>query len=170
MAASISHLKQTPWCAALINDPEWTPTRTASRTPKPPPGSEDSFCADTLGTERTIRHWLTLRPKKEEDENPAFRSVRTIMELGDGLNGHPQILHGGFVGTMLDEVMGVLITLNLEKKMERLKKEGRAPGLGLNCFTACKSILVMGRCVLDGWMYEWVNMVADFDGRFACQL
>jgi thioesterase superfamily protein 4 len=60
-----------------------------------------------------------------------------MMDLGDGLNGHPKICHGGFVATMLDEVIGVLITLNLVPKMERLKIEGSRSQL--NCFTACES-------------------------------
>jgi thioesterase superfamily protein 4 len=60
-----------------------------------------------------------------------------MMDLGDGLNGHPKICHGGFVATMLDEVIGVLITLNLVPKMERLKLEGARSQL--NCFTACES-------------------------------
>lgn len=59
-----------------------------------------------------------------------------MMDLGDGLNGHPKICHGGFVATMLDEVIGVLITLNLGKRMERLKSKGSRSQL--NCFTACE--------------------------------
>jgi thioesterase superfamily protein 4 len=59
-----------------------------------------------------------------------------MMDLGDGLNGHPKILHGGFVATMLDEVCGVLITLNLVKKMERLQSQGSRSQL--NGFTACE--------------------------------
>lgn len=129
---AIARLSGTPWCAALINDPAWTPTRTASRVPKPT--SEDSFFAETLGTPRTIRSCLTLRPKEKAEGDMAFREVRTIMELGDGLNGHPRICHGGFVATMLDEVLGVLITLNIEERM----KKRVDPHEGMSCFTACK--------------------------------
>lgn len=142
MSTATEHLRQTPWCRALIDDADWVPTMTWSRVKKVR-NTEDTFFAETLGTDRTIRHCLTLRPKQEntkdvEDDNePAFKEVRTIMELGSGLNGHPDVCHGGFVATMLDEVMGVLIQLNLEKKVRRLKrrKEGHP---GLSCFTACK--------------------------------
>ncbi|KAF2660463.1 hypothetical protein K491DRAFT_588907 [Lophiostoma macrostomum CBS 122681] len=144
MAASIAYLNSIPWCNALINDPSWTPTRTTSRVPKA--SSEDSFFAETLGTERTIRHCLTLRPSVGRDADVQFEEVRTIMELGDGLNGHPKICHGGFVATMLDEVCGVLITQNLEGKMRRAREKwGKSgddgegalgPHEGLNCFTA----------------------------------
>ncbi|KAF2792595.1 hypothetical protein K505DRAFT_362777 [Melanomma pulvis-pyrius CBS 109.77] len=130
MTDAISHFSQVPWCAALIEDLAWTPTRTASRVPKPT--TEDSFFAETLGTDRTIRQCLTLRPTVPERDAPDYREVRTIVDLGTGLNGHPNICHGGFVATMLDEVFGVLITLNLAKKMEKPRMEGSQ----LNAFTA----------------------------------
>ena len=59
------------------------------------------------------------------------------MDLGDGLNGHANIVHGGFVATMLDEVTGVLIILNMVKKIEEMKREDAQTQL--NCFTACES-------------------------------
>lgn len=77
---------------------------------------------------------MTLRPSVSEDEEPEYREVRTIMELGDGLNGHPRICHGGFVATMLDEIFGVLITLNLEKKIEKLRESGAGPHTGMSKF------------------------------------
>jgi hypothetical protein len=136
MTAAIAHLAQTTWCKALIEDPAWEPTRTASRVPKDT--SEDSFFAETLGTDRTIRYCLTLKPREEIKEDIAYREVKTILELGNGLNGHPNICHGGFVATMLDEIFGVLITLNLERKVARRREEGLGPHEGMNCFTACE--------------------------------
>ncbi|CAO2647839.1 Nn.00g087610.m01.CDS01 [Neocucurbitaria sp. VM-36] len=121
--AIIARLSSTPWAKALVNDPKWTPTRTDSRLPK---GSgEDSFFAETLSTNRTIRAFLTLRPVKEEGDDFPFKEIVTIIELGDGLNGHPRIAHGGFAATMLDEACGVLIGLNLDKKSERLRDLGQ---------------------------------------------
>jgi thioesterase superfamily protein 4 len=67
-----------------------------------------------------------------------YQNIVTIMELGDGLNGYPSICHGGFVATMLDEVCGVLIMLNMEKRMERLKKHGPLqPHTDMAYMTAC---------------------------------
>ncbi|KAF2738082.1 hypothetical protein EJ04DRAFT_429744 [Polyplosphaeria fusca] len=129
MAEAMAHFERTPWCAQLIQSPDWTPTRTASRVPKPT--SEDSFFAETLGTQRTIRNCLTLRPTKEEVDGPVqYKEVRTLMDLGSGLNGHPHICHGGFVATVLDEGFGVLLTLNLGKKMQSRPHES------MNTFTA----------------------------------
>lgn len=132
MTNATLHFSQIPWCDALIEDPAWTPTGTASRVPKPT--SEDSLFAETMRTNRTIRHCLTLRPTEAERDAPEYREIRMLMDLGNGLNGHANICHGGFVATMLDEVIGALITLNMEKKMEKMK-----PGSTdskLHCFTA----------------------------------
>ncbi|KAF2107857.1 HotDog domain-containing protein, partial [Lophiotrema nucula] len=108
---------------------DWTPTRTATRIPKPK-DDEDSFFAETLGTQRTIRQCLTLRPTKGADEHPEVREVRTLLDLGSGMNGHPNVCHGGFVATMLDEILGVLVQLILEKKLKSRLHEGG------NVFTA----------------------------------
>jgi hypothetical protein len=68
--------------------------------------------------------------------NPGIQAVRTIMDLGNGVNGHPDVCHGGFVATMLDEVMGVLLTINLERDTTRRRGEAADTTLGL--FTACE--------------------------------
>ena len=105
----------------------------------PKASKEDSFFAETLGTSRTIRHCLTLQPSVARDADVLVKEVRTIMELGDGVNGHPEICHGGFVATMMDEVFGVLVTMMLESKMKKMRREGTlGENSGLNCFTACK--------------------------------
>jgi hypothetical protein len=63
------------------------------------------------------------------------------MDLGGGLNGYPGICHGGFVATMLDEVCGLLIVLNLEKTGEG--GEGPLSAGGTMYMTACKCCLDM---------------------------
>lgn len=135
-SAAVERLSATPWCRSLLESPKWTRTRTLSRVPKP--SGEDSFFAETLSSSRTIRSCTTLRPTEElSNEIPGmyYGQVKVLFELGDGLNGHPKIAHGGFVATMLDEAMGVLITINIEAK----KKKSVRPHEGMNCFTACKS-------------------------------
>ncbi|KAJ4305298.1 hypothetical protein N0V90_000829 [Kalmusia sp. IMI 367209] len=136
-SAAIERLSATPWCRALLESPEWTPTRTASRSPKP--SGEDSFFAETLRSSRTIRSCTTLQPTEESKkgvEGVYHDSVHVIFEIGDGLNGHPNIAHGGFVATMLDESMGVLLTINMETKMKKRMR----PHEGMNCFTAYLNI------------------------------
>jgi acyl-coenzyme A thioesterase THEM4 len=148
MSVAIEHFSKTPWVRALIEDPAWTPTRTASRVPKAT--SEDSFFAETLGTNRTIRHCLTLRPAVSEADGPEFRHVLTIIDLGDGLNGHPKICHGGFVATMLDEVCGVLLMLNLERKDKEMK-EKFGPLAKATTFTACQCSTISHGAIWWTW-------------------
>jgi hypothetical protein len=135
--AAVSHLSSIPWVAALINDANWTPVDTASRSPKA--SGEDSFIAETLSTSRTIRALLTLRPRQEEDGDIAYKEVRTIVDIGDGLNGYPQIIHGGCAATILDEMCGILIMLNMERKVQKITENGRRAA-ALNYFTACPSM------------------------------
>ena len=65
--------------------------------------------------------------------------------VGDGLNGYPQICHGGFVATMLDEVCGILIVLNMEKSIERVKESGGTSTPSMNYMTACELTLAVER-------------------------
>ncbi|OCL11698.1 hypothetical protein AOQ84DRAFT_373742 [Glonium stellatum] len=126
------HFRTIPWCADLINDPEWTPCNTASRQAKG--STEDSFFAETLKSDRTIRKLLTMRRKALAEGSPAIQEVRTLMDLGNGVNGHPDICHGGFVATMLDEVTGVLLTLNIE--IQNGRGRGQSVSEPMNLFTA----------------------------------
>jgi thioesterase superfamily protein 4 len=116
--ADIAKLSSIPWAAALINDTRWTPTLSYNRSPKPT--GEDSFFAETLDTSRTIRAILTLKPTKEAEGGLPYNELLVILDLGDGLNGYPQVLHGGFAATLLDETCGGLIQLNMFEKAEKL--------------------------------------------------
>lgn len=99
-----------PWCAELISDPEFAYSPTYSRIPKE--STEDSFFAETLATDRTIRKCLTVHSRPNPSLEAPIQEVRTFVEIGSGVNGYPNVCHGGFVATMLDEVMGVLLTVN----------------------------------------------------------
>jgi thioesterase superfamily protein 4 len=121
----IAELSSTPWAAALINDRKWTAITTNSRSPKPT--GEDSFFAETLSTDRTIRSLLTFRPTQEEDDDLAYKEM--------GLNGYPQIVHGGFAATLLDEVCGILVML--VRKVQGQRELGQTVARP-NYFTACR--------------------------------
>lgn len=90
---------------------------------------------------------LVLRPTEELSSaadslgDMVYRELRLIFELGDGVSGHPRIAHGGFVSTLLDEAMGVLVLLNSEA-IAKKKEESGLPGPHepLSCFTACTYI------------------------------
>jgi thioesterase superfamily protein 4 len=144
--AVLTRLALVPWAATLINDPKWTRTRTASRQSKP--SGEDTFFAETLATDRTIRACLTLRPTEEANDDLAYKEIVIIVDLGDGLNGFPQTCHGGMVATLLDEVCGVLIVLNTEKKVERAK-ESRSleASIDASYMTACEFVWRCGNMI-----------------------
>ncbi len=97
---AVARFSEVPWAASLINDPQWIPRSTASRRPKAT--GEDTFFGETLRTDHTIPAVLTLRPVKEDQDDQPYKEIATIMELGNGLNGFPQIAHGGLVATLLD--------------------------------------------------------------------
>lgn len=110
--------------------------KTASREPKA--SGEDSFIAETLSTDRALRACLSLRPKEAKNDDWAYWEVKSFMELGDGVNGHPKIAHGGFLAVLLDEVCGILAMMNAEARLERMrtsKDPNDTPPL--NYFTAC---------------------------------
>lgn len=134
--ASRDRVASIPWVARLLNDPNLTLTRTGSRLPKA--SGEDSFFAETLATDRTIRTCVTLRTTEETDDEQPYKEIVTIVEIGDGLNGFPQVIHGGMAATLLDEVCGVLIVLNTERVVQRAKAFGSADqSLNASYMTAC---------------------------------
>lgn len=53
----------------------------------------------------------------EEPPSPTDRvdSIKTFFTLGSGLNGFPDVCHGGIVSTILDEVTGLLIPINQQR-------------------------------------------------------
>ncbi|KAJ9668112.1 hypothetical protein H2201_001918 [Coniosporium apollinis] len=142
----VSHFTHLPWCRALLSDPTWKTVPTSSRTPKS--STEDSFFAETLQTPSTIRGCLAQHTAADPTSDPPIREVRILLDLGDGVNGYPHIAHGGFVATLLDEVVGVLLTVNTGFR----PKEGRnnETETGINFFTAYLNIKYLSPLVTPG--------------------
>lgn len=131
----IAYFQKIPWCRTLIENPLYHPSPTNSRLPKG--STEDSFLAETLQTDRTIRKCFTLHSTPIDEDKllnpttttiPPIREVLTFFELGNGVNGFPNICHGGFVATLLDEVMGILLSVNQEYIHGREKGETAVEG------------------------------------------
>jgi acyl-coenzyme A thioesterase THEM4 len=51
---------------------------------------------------------------------PAFSEVRTLLTLGSDVNGYPHTAHGGLVATVIDEVMGILLSVNKDHEEQRI--------------------------------------------------
>lgn len=127
-------ISSKPWAAAIINDPNWVLTNTDARQYKPT--GEDSFFAETLRTDRTVRSWLAYRPIKEVEGSVPYRELKIILDLGTGLNGHPSVAHGGVAAALLDETCGAIVTLIRERRREQLGDLGHTVD-AWHYFTAC---------------------------------
>lgn len=111
-----------PWCASIINDPGYVTTPTNSRISKE--STEDALFGDILKTDKTISACLSLY-KKPADSTASIEEVTTFLALEPGLNGYLHICHGGIVATILDEVMGVLLSVNKDRETEVARSTGK---------------------------------------------
>ncbi|GAP90958.1 putative thioesterase superfamily protein [Rosellinia necatrix] len=102
-----------PWCARHFNGDRIVTQTPPCRISKPT--GEDALFAHTLNSEITIGRMLQVY---EEPRSPKDRvdQIKVFIKLGNGLDGFPNVCHGGLVTTMLDEVIGALLPLNQDRK------------------------------------------------------
>jgi thioesterase superfamily protein 4 len=102
-----SHLQQTPWCASILSDPKFTPILFHHRNPPPHLTHRYSFFSETLNTPRTFAVWEAFY--RTAGSLPGdYGETCAIIELGVGLDGHPNRVQGGVSATILDEVAGII--------------------------------------------------------------
>jgi acyl-coenzyme A thioesterase PaaI-like protein len=178
----LPHFQAIPWCSSLLSRPNYVLTPTFSRIPKPE--NEDSLFAFTLKSSSTITHILSFYPAPSPSSSSDFLSeVYTLVTLSTGLNGGPNALHGGVISTLLDDVMGTLLTINksggrplsdstVTKKMEVVfERMVSTPGTYL---VGAKCTRREGRKFwIEGWLEDgggrrcargeslWINVVRD---------
>jgi acyl-coenzyme A thioesterase PaaI-like protein len=126
-----SYFRSIPWCRKLLDNPGFRITTTHSRQFKE--STEDSLLAETLKTDNTVRAVLSLASHPRDlsregggnggGEGLRIDEIRTLVSLGGGMNGHSHILHGGIVATLLDEVMGILLTSNKDPSNPSIEGE-----------------------------------------------
>ena len=174
-----------PWTASLINRPNLIFRVPGSRKYKT--STEDSLFAEILKTPRTIRSCISFY-RKPASAQEKIDEVSTLMTTGDGMNGHPQTMHGGIVASVIDEAMGILQTVNAERDhMAAVGKghaEGELPPSGYSWYTAelkiryLKPVLTPAPLICtarytkrDGrkeWIYaelkQRVGVTEDYDG------
>ncbi|KAK4987483.1 hypothetical protein LTR50_004615 [Elasticomyces elasticus] len=134
--ADIAYFSSRPAFHALLQSPTLELRTPSSRDPKS--STEDSLFAQTFYTPSTIHAALSYyeRPAPSAAQ---IESVTTLLALGEALNGFPHLLHGGVVASILDEAMGILLSLNQERAHFRAVAEGKRDGgvpEALGCFTA----------------------------------
>lgn len=127
-----------PWTAALLSKPNQITRVPTSRLPKPST-NEDSLFATTLKTPSTLRSCISVYTRPEPS-TPYIDCVSTFITLGSALDGHPGVLHGGIVASLIDEGMGILQSVNHERDhyvaVGRGLVDGELPQEGLGSFTA----------------------------------
>lgn len=107
----------TPWCAALLNSPNYVLIPTPSRRPKQ--STEDALLAETLKTKTTIPAMTTLY-KKPVEGLTLISEACVLVALEHGINGYPSVAHGGFLGVIIDESMGTLLMCNKNTKKDEM--------------------------------------------------
>ncbi|KAL2822823.1 HotDog domain-containing protein [Aspergillus cavernicola] len=116
-----SHFQSIPWVSHLLNDPLFTTIPIPSRITKS--STEDSFFSTTLNSASTIAACL-MQYRRPSSPSPSTKTpsspnaiptteLRIFCTLGAALNGYPGVLHGGMVATLLDEAMGLILSLKL---------------------------------------------------------
>ncbi|KAI0968619.1 HotDog domain-containing protein [Xylaria arbuscula] len=107
------HFAGIPWCASHLQGDRIKTKAPDTRRLKPQ--DEDSLFADTLNSERGIVRMLQVYTEPPSPTDP-IDDLKTFITLGSGLNGYPGICHGGMVMAILDDVTGLLVALNHERK------------------------------------------------------
>lgn len=125
------YFHSVPWLDKYLSSPVYKLIPTFSRHLKA--SGEDYFFSRTLNTPTTIPHFLTLQLKDFKTPEPVTGNVQpqtapqsrtpavapehpdavAMISLGNpGVDGHPNVIHGGVTCALLDETMGLLIMLH----------------------------------------------------------
>ena len=128
---------QIPWAANLINRPGVICRTPGSRQIKH--DTEDTLFAQIFKTPRTLQQYMCFY-RRPSSENEHVEEVSTLANMGDGMNGHTDILHGGIVAGLIDESMGIFQSVNSDRaRLNDVKlgtAEGKLPPQGDASFTA----------------------------------
>lgn len=105
-----------PGFSKLLQDESFVAIPTSCRQEKSP-SNEDTLLWRTLKTPSTFAKSLAQYRRPEQASEQSIRptalteELRIFWQLGADLNGFPDTLHGGIVGTLLDDCMGLLLVL-----------------------------------------------------------
>ncbi|KAF2160657.1 hypothetical protein M409DRAFT_59699 [Zasmidium cellare ATCC 36951] len=110
---TVAPLLQIPWIARQLNQPNTICVPPTCRAPKP--DLEDSLIAETLKTPRTLTSVVCFYTQPPATQ-PHVPEVNIVMTMGDGMNGHPDTLHGGITAMMIDEGCGIYQGVNRERE------------------------------------------------------
>ncbi|KAK7398144.1 hypothetical protein QQX98_012486 [Neonectria punicea] len=104
-----------PWTAALLEAPGTIAFVPPCRNPVS--DAHDQLFGRTLANDRAVRQMLCLlraeSPATALDSARAITEIETLVSVGDGVSGFPNVVHGGIVASLLDESMGAFFDLNI---------------------------------------------------------
>ena len=90
------------------------------------------------------------------------------MTLGSGMNGGAHLLHGGAIATLLDDVVGTLLTVNKDRDALPLSGTTVTGGLSVRFLRPVKTpatVVVVARCrEVRGRKYYMEAEVRDSEG------
>ncbi|KAJ2996254.1 hypothetical protein NUW58_g1027 [Xylaria curta] len=104
-----AHFAAIPWCTRHLQGNRVIARTPSNRTLKST--NEDALFADTLNSEKGISRMLQVHEEPLSPSEPV-NEVKVFLTLGRGLDGYPNVCHGGLVATILDEVVGMLTVIN----------------------------------------------------------
>jgi acyl-coenzyme A thioesterase PaaI-like protein len=126
--STLDYFASQPWASKILDDNAYESVPVWSRHINEQTG-ENRFFAKTVNTDTTVPHILALSLKdfktpeptsallKDEPaptslSNVAPHELNFLMALGEDLQAHPSIVHGGFQAIIFDEIMRLLILLH----------------------------------------------------------
>ena len=148
------HITQHPICQQLRSDPTWKESRPHLRIP-------DAIKSHNLTAGTLAGPGMLTVPPLYFNKHDGSEMIQ-IFYVGDSVSGHPGIVHGGFLATMLDEGLArcafpamqnkVGVTANLTINYRRPTMAGQ-----FLCLRA-RTTKVEGR---KAWAEGWIESLED---------
>ena len=120
VVAEIAHFRNVPLATATLNDKDFKPVSISRQLTHG--GSGHSLMAGTWNTPETIAHLSSFfrSPSRPTTNPPNFTmsdvngaEIRRFYTIGNGLNAHAGLLHGGVMACLLDSTMSNAAGLTL---------------------------------------------------------
>ena len=156
------HIKNSSLAVSLRNDPTWRESRPHVKFPDAV--KQHNLTAGTLSGPGMLAVPPYTFNKKDGSE------MVQIMYVGSDVSGHPGIVHGGFIATMLDEGLAMCAFAAMENKVgvtANLQINYRKPTMaGQFLVLRAKTKKVEGR---KAWADGWIEALEEGDGVLATE-
>jgi acyl-coenzyme A thioesterase PaaI-like protein len=124
-ATGIEYFRAIPWCARLIDDPNFDIAPDRGQGQKIGSGHTsmhvDPFFTETIRYNDGLQDLICLNRRVRADEPDSKHEFIVLMRVGRGIMGQYPISHGGFLAAVLDEVCGRVLGMNRLDKGQGMK-------------------------------------------------